>query len=78
MKLPRDVSADRLVRVLRLLGYEIAKQRGSHIRLRHPGPPGHSVTVPQHDPLKVGTLHGILAEVAYMRSLSIDDIVRML
>ncbi len=35
MKLPRDVSADRLVRVLENLGYEAVRQKGSHVRLKH-------------------------------------------
>jgi predicted RNA binding protein YcfA (HicA-like mRNA interferase family) len=49
MKLPRGVSADRLVRLLERLGYEVLRQKGSHIRLRHPGPPVHLITVPKHD-----------------------------
>jgi predicted RNA binding protein YcfA (HicA-like mRNA interferase family) len=68
MKLPRDVSSDRLIRVLRGLGYEVIRQKGSHIRLKHDGPPAHLITVPGHDPLKAGTLHAILSEVAQMRS----------
>ena len=64
MKLPRGVSADRLIRALEHVGYEVIRHRGSHVRLRHPGPPVHAVTVPLHNPLKTGTLHGILAEVA--------------
>ena len=45
MKLPRDVSADRLIRVLKNLGYQAIRQKGSHIRLKHNGPPVHLVTV---------------------------------
>ncbi len=78
MKLPRDVSADRLLSVLNGLGYEVLRRRGSHVRLRHPGPPAHLITVPRHSSLKTGTLHGILAEVARMRSTSIDDLLRLL
>jgi predicted RNA binding protein YcfA (HicA-like mRNA interferase family) len=74
MKLPRDVSADCLIKALKNLGYEVVRQRGSHIKLRHPGPPPHVVSVPNHDQLKKGTLHAILSEVALMRSLSIDGV----
>jgi predicted RNA binding protein YcfA (HicA-like mRNA interferase family) len=56
MKLPRGVSAGRLIRTLEGLGYEVLRQKGSHVRLRHEGPPVHTVTVPLHSPLKTGTL----------------------
>jgi hypothetical protein len=36
------------------------------------------ITVPQHDPLKAGTLHGILTEVEQMRSLTIEDLAKLL
>lgn len=78
MKLPRDISAHRLVRILETLGYRVVRQRGSHVRLHCDGLPAHSVTVPMHDPLKVGTLHGILFEVASMRSVSLDSLVSLL
>jgi predicted RNA binding protein YcfA (HicA-like mRNA interferase family) len=72
MKLPRGVSADRLIRVLEHLGYQVIRRKGSHVRLRHEGPPAHTITVPQHNPLKTGTPHGILAEVAEMRSTTAE------
>jgi len=78
MKLPRDVSADRLIRVLEHLGCQVLRQKGSHIRLRHNGPPVHLLTVPRHTALKTGTLHAILSEVARMRSIEISSIAEML
>jgi hypothetical protein len=39
MKLPRGVSGDRLIHLLTGLGYAVFRQKGSHIRLRHEGPP---------------------------------------
>ena len=78
MKLPRDVSADRLIKTLKSLGYEVVRQRGSHIKLRHLGPPTHVVSVPNHNPLKKGTLHAILGEVARIRAVSVDEIREML
>ncbi len=78
MKLPRNVSADRLIRILERLGYQVIRQKGSHIRLKHDGPPAHRITVPCHKPLKTGTLHGILAEAAQMRSIPIESIAEML
>jgi predicted RNA binding protein YcfA (HicA-like mRNA interferase family) len=78
MKLPSDVSADRLIRVLQHLGYQVVRQKGSHIRLRHDGATTHSVSVPNHNPLKKGTLHGILADVARARSILIEEIIELL
>lgn len=78
MKLPRGVPADRLIRALEHLGYEVIRQKGSHLRLRNEGPPVHMITVPMHNPLKIGTLHGILFEVAQMRSITIESIVELL
>jgi len=60
------------------LGYVVIRQKGSHVRLRHPGPPEHCVTVPLHNPLKIGTLHGILSDVAAMRSISLGDLATLL
>jgi len=78
MKVPQGVSGDRLIRVLERLGYEVIRQKGSHIRMRHDGPPLHRITVPLHNPIKTGTLHGILSEVARMRSITVDSIVELL
>lgn len=65
MKLPRDLSGREFVRLLRRYGYEEIRQSGSHIRLRCMSKGReHQVTVPAHIALKVGTLSGILSEIA--------------
>jgi predicted RNA binding protein YcfA (HicA-like mRNA interferase family) len=76
MKLPRGVPAERVIRALERHGYDVIRQKGSHVRLRHEGPPVHTITVPLHNPLKSGTLHGILSEVARMRSVSIESLAQ--
>ena len=78
MKLPRGVPAQRLIRTLQRLGYKTIRQKGSHVRLRNDGPPVHFITVPLHDPPKTGTLHGIVAEVALMRSITVESILEQL
>ncbi len=78
MKLPRGVSGDRVIRMLLHVGYSVIRQKGSHVRLHHPGPPAHTITVPLHNPLKIGTLHGILAEVALMRSVTVESLAELL
>ena len=78
MKLPRGVSADRLIKALERLGYAVIRQRGSHVRLFHSAAPMHSISIPLHDPLKIGTFHAILVEVAGAQSLSVQDIINLL
>ena len=78
MKLPRDISGDRLVRVLQDLGYVVVRQKGSHVRLIHPGPPQAHVVVPMHRQIRAGTLHDILQTVSEQRSLSLQELVGLL
>jgi len=60
MKLPRDISGGEFTRALKNLGYQITRQTGSHLRLTTNEHGQHHVTIPNHDPIKVGTLSGIL------------------
>ncbi len=65
MKLPRDVGGEELARRLKKYGYSITRQTGSHMRLTSTvRGTEHHITVPLHDSIKVGTLNGILNEVA--------------
>ena len=70
MRIPRDLSGESLIRGLIRLGYERTRQAGSHVRLTHAGPPQHHVTVPMHDPLRLGTLSSILDSVAEAQMMS--------
>jgi len=78
VKLPRSVDAGRLIYALERLGYRVIRQKGSHVRMWHEGPLTHNITVPLHGPLKIGTFHGILSEVAKARSVEINSIVELL
>ena len=64
MKLPRDLSGLELARALSKVGDTATRQAGSHLRLTCAGNVQHHVTIPSHDPLKVGTLAAVLGEVA--------------
>lgn len=64
MKLPRDVSGDDVAKALVKLGYRVTRQTGSHMRLTTEAQGEHHLTIPKHDPLRVGTLSAILTEVA--------------
>ncbi len=65
MKLPRGTDGDELVRRLSIYGYRRVHQTGSHVKLKAviDGKP-HIITIPLHNPLRVGTLHHILKDVA--------------
>jgi len=64
-KLPRDISHKALCKVLGKYGYIITRQTGSHIRLKS-NIMGfeHFITIPAHNPIKIGTLNLILNDVA--------------
>ena len=78
MRLPRDLSGADLVKALARIGYRVTRQTGSHVRLTIDTPAQHHVTVPAHDPLKVGTLAGILSDVAGHLKISRDDLLQKL
>ena len=78
MKLPRDLSGADLAKALTRLGYRITRQTGSHLRLTTELPAQHHVTIPAHDPLKVGTLSGILGDVAAHLKLDRDALLQRL
>ena len=64
MKLPRDLSGAALAAALANVGYAVTRRTSSHVRLTTQRNGEHHVTVPDHDPLKMGTLAGILRDVA--------------
>lgn len=78
MKLPRDISGVALAKALRILGYEISRQTGSHIRITTALEGEHHVTVPAHDPIKIGTLSSILSDIADHHRLSRDELLKRL
>ena len=63
MKLPRDLSGESLAKALSKLGYTIDHQIGSHIRLTTQENGEHHLTIPNHTPIKIGTLSAILRDV---------------
>ena len=75
MKLPRDLTGEELLRGLRRIGYVFDRQAGSHMIAKCVSPRPHSVTVPNHKPLMVGTLSAILHEIALQRGLSVEALL---
>ncbi len=75
MKIPRDISGHDLAKALRVLAYERTRQDGSHIRLTTQQGGQHHVTVPNHNPIKVGTLTAILKAVAAHHKLTVEELL---
>jgi predicted RNA binding protein YcfA (HicA-like mRNA interferase family) len=64
MKLPRDLNGSELAKWLQRYGYEFYHQTGSHIIVRTRENGENSISIPNHKPLKIGTLNSILSDVA--------------
>jgi predicted RNA binding protein YcfA (HicA-like mRNA interferase family) len=75
MKLPRDLSGAQLIKALEKLGYQATRQTGSHVRLTSQLSKEHHLTVPLHDPLRIGTLAAILADVATRRGMTREALI---
>jgi predicted RNA binding protein YcfA (HicA-like mRNA interferase family) len=70
MKLPRDLSGAHLVTVLcRDFGYHKVHQVGCHVILDTAEPRAHRLAVPDHNPLRLGTLNAILRAVAIAKGI---------
>lgn len=76
-KTPRDISGQQLLKALIKYGYEISRQKGSHIRLsKTTGSITHHVTVPDHNPLKLGTLSSILNDVCTFLEIDREELLK--
>jgi predicted RNA binding protein YcfA (HicA-like mRNA interferase family) len=59
----RKISGEEAIKVLQKLGFEVVRQRGSHVVLKKQTPRGDvGCVVPFHRELKIGTLKGILKQ----------------
>ena len=67
------VSGERLIKALRKEGWEVVRQRGSHVRSKKSGR-RHALVVPLHRELRRGTLAGILRDA----DLTSDDLSKLL
>jgi predicted RNA binding protein YcfA (HicA-like mRNA interferase family) len=78
MRIPRDISGTDLIKKLKPFGYTITRQTGSHIRLTTDVNGIHRITIPEHKPLRIGTISSILTEVSRHFNLSREDLVKQL
>ena len=78
MKLPRAVAGPELVRALRMLGSAVDRQRGSPVRVTTQRDGEHREAIPNHPPLKVGTLFRVPKSVATHHSCTAEALIRQL
>ena len=78
MRIPRSVSGSVLIKKLRQHEYEVTRQTGSHIRLATSKNGTHHVTIPNHDPLRIGTFSAIVSSVADHLSMSKKELMEEL
>jgi predicted RNA binding protein YcfA (HicA-like mRNA interferase family) len=71
--IPR-VSGREAARAFASVGYEVVRQRGSHLRLRHPANTRQPLTVPDHAELKTGLLHALIRDAG----MSVEEFVEAL
>lgn len=75
----RQISGLDLVKALQKLGYEVVRQKGSHVRLRKTTAVGvHNITVPEHKTVAKGTLNDILTKVSLWNNISKEELIKML
>ena len=77
MKVPRDLSGRELVKALEKFGYLVQRQKGSHCYLVSSNGE-HHIAVPLHNPLKLGTLMGILNDIGSHSGLTRADLINRL
>ncbi len=78
MKIPRNINGVQLAKMLKQYGYEQTRQTGSHIRLTTHLKGEHHITVPRHNPIKIGTLSAILNDIAAHFNISKDEVIKTL
>jgi predicted RNA binding protein YcfA (HicA-like mRNA interferase family) len=79
VKLPRDLYGRDLARMLcARWAYREVNRVGSHIILQTETPRHHRLSVPDHKPLRIGTLNAILRDVAVAKNVTREEILATL
>jgi predicted RNA binding protein YcfA (HicA-like mRNA interferase family) len=68
------LTAKELIRALEKAGFQVIRQRGSHVRLRHPD--GRVVTIPVHAGQTIG--RGLLKKILRDARMSIEDLLKLI
>jgi predicted RNA binding protein YcfA (HicA-like mRNA interferase family) len=76
MKIPRHLKGITLAENLcKYWEYRIVHQQGSHIILDTHSPSHQRISIPNHNPLRVGTLNSILRSVSTHKQVSKQEIL---
>lgn len=79
MKISRNESGQSLIKKLAKLEYVVTRHKGSHIRLtRVYDNIEHHITIPNHDPIKIGTLSKIIHDIANQLEISREELISLL
>jgi predicted RNA binding protein YcfA (HicA-like mRNA interferase family) len=79
VKIPRDISAKSIIKLLESIGYSVSRQKGSHIRLSYQSSDtSHHITIPNHDPVKIGTLNNILNDLSTYHKIDKEELIATL
>jgi len=79
-KIPRDISGKELVKKLGKLGYKEIRRTSSHIRLSAniSNKLIYHITIPDHSPIKIGTLNNILSDIANTLKIEKKTLIKKL
>jgi len=78
-KIPRNISGLKLAGLLKCYNYKITRQTGSHIRLVSDyNNDEHKITIPAHNPIKIGTLNNILKDISDYLGISKGELIAKL
>ena len=78
MKTSRDLDGLELAKALRKMGYVVTRQSGSHLRVTTQAGGEHHEVVPNHSPIKIGTLKSILRNVAAHHRMTMPEVLERL
>ncbi len=79
MKLPRDPHGEDRTTPLSRLGHRVVRRTGSPLRPTwNRGGREHPLSLPRHHPLGLGTLAGVLREMAEAQGLTREGLLKLL
>jgi predicted RNA binding protein YcfA (HicA-like mRNA interferase family) len=77
-KIPRNLDSNDFIKLLKYLNYNFVHQRGSHIKFSKTiNDSKFSISLPNHKPLKVGTLSAIINQICIQNNMQKDEIIRI-
>ncbi len=63
---------------MKVFGYEVVRQNGSHIMVTSKRNGEHHLVIPNYNPIKVGTLNGIISQVAQHFQIKKEEVLTQL